>query len=442
MPFRDVLEISVAAGKGGDGSMSFFRAKFLPKGGPDGGHGGRGGSVFLRAVENVESLDALVGRRKYRAEDGGYGSGRLRAGKDGEDVTIDVPVGTTAFDASTGRVVADLVEPGQVARVARGGEGGRGNSVFVTSTRQAPRFAELGVPGEKRRLRLELRLIADAGLVGYPNAGKSSLLRALSNANPEVAAYPFTTLSPILGIVEREPSFDRDGEVTRLALADIPGIVEGASEGRGLGLEFLRQIGRTRLLAFVLAADQDPVTELETLRREVREYDPSLLDNAGLVVLNKIDLVEPDLVRLVEHDLAATGLPVFPTSAVTGEGLEALERALFDLLPPRREWLDVHGLEPEPEVVRGPERLTVARSEDPDAWEVRGGGIEERVGRFERHIPDAAEYLERFFERQGLNNALRRAGVKAGDTVRIGRFAFEYFDEDAKPDAEGHGHGA
>lgn len=430
MPFRDVLDISVAAGKGGDGSMSFFRAKYLPKGGPDGGHGGKGGSVFLRAVDNVESLDALVGRRKYKAVDGGYGSGRLRAGKDGEDVTVEVPVGTTAFDAETGRVVADLVEIGQVAVVARGGEGGRGNSVFVTATRQAPRFAELGVPGEKRRLRLELRLIADAGLVGYPNAGKSSLLRALSNANPEVASYPFTTLSPILGIVGREPSYATGDEVTRLVLADIPGIVEGASEGKGLGLEFLRQIGRTRLLVFVLAADQDPVAELATLRHEVREYDPSLLDNASLVVLNKTDLVEPDLVELVTHDLAAAGLPVFATSAVAGDGLEALRNALFDLLPPRRVWLDQHGLEPEPEVVRAPERLTVVRLEDEtDAWEVRGGGIEERVGRFERHIPDAAEYLERFFERQGLNNALRRAGVKAGDTVRIGRFAFEYFDD-------------
>jgi GTP-binding protein len=430
MPFRDILEISVVAGKGGDGSMSFFRGKYLPKGGPDGGHGGRGGSILLRAVENVESLDALVGKRKYVAKGGGDGSGRLRAGSDAEDVIVDVPVGTVALDMDTGRVVADLITVGQVALVAKGGEGGRGNSVFVTSTRQAPRFAEVGTSGEKRRLRLELRLIADVGLVGYPNAGKSSLLKRLSNANPEVAAYPFTTLNPILGVVTKD-DVDADlEEGGRFTLADIPGIIEGASQGKGLGLEFLRHISRTRVLVYVLAADQDPPRELETLRAELREYDPSLLENPSLIALNKTDLIDEEMQAMIVHDLTAFGLPVIPVSAQEGAGLVELKRTVFDLLPRHRTLVPLH--EEAPRVVDGPQPVRVERDPDePDAWIVTGGEFEARVSRFAKHLNDAAEYLESFFKRQGLSNALKRAGVKEGDTVRIGPFAFEYFEDEA-----------
>ncbi|WP_034386060.1 GTPase ObgE [Deinococcus sp. YIM 77859] len=433
MAFRDVLDIEVAAGNGGDGSMSFHRAKYLEKGGPDGGHGGRGGNVILRAIEGVESLERLVGKRRFKAPNGGYGEGRLRQGADGEDLYIDVPVGTTAFDRDTGRVLADLVRVGQEKVIARGGLGGRGNSTFVSSTRQAPRFAELGTPGEKRRVRLELRLIADVGLVGYPNAGKSSLLAALSRANPAIADYPFTTLSPILGVVE-----SADGE-QRFTMADIPGIIEGASEGRGLGLEFLRHISRTRLLVYVLDVTRNPVEELRQLQAELHAYNPDLLENVSCIALNKIELVDAELAAFAEDELATFGLPIFPVSAHTGQGLPELRDGLFQLLPDRELWAQTHALEEEPqEVYEEPLSITFREDapEKPGAepervWEVHGGGFEARLTRFSRYLEDAAEYLSGLFKRQGLYAALKRAGAREGDTVEIGTFRFEYFaDED------------
>lgn len=430
MAFRDVLEIEVIGGNGGDGSMSFHRAKYMAKGGPDGGHGGKGGSIFLRAVEGVESLERLLGRRKFKAGTGNGGEGRLRNGADAEDIIIDVPVGTTAFDIDTGKVVADLTEAGQLKVVAKGGAGGRGNSVFASSTRQAPRFAEIGVRGQRRRLRLELRLIADVGLVGYPNAGKSSLLAALSNANPAIAAYPFTTLSPILGVVNSASGTER------FTLADIPGIIEGASEGKGLGLEFLRHISRTRLLVYVLDVAVDPVRELEALQAELRSYDPSLLESAALIALNKIDTVEEDVALMVEDELAEFGLPVLRVSAAERVGLEELKAALFALLPDRELWAQTHSLEEESDVVVvAPLHLELTEEVNRDGetervWIVTGGGFEEKLERFARYLEDAAEYLSGLFKRQGLYNALRREGAREGDTVDIGGLRFEYFDEE------------
>ncbi|MBZ9713863.1 GTPase ObgE [Deinococcus multiflagellatus] len=442
MAFRDVLKIEVAAGNGGDGSMSFHRAKYMEKGGPDGGHGGRGGSVILRAIEGVESLERLVGKRKFKAPNGAYGEGRLRQGADGEDIYIDVPVGTTAFDEDTGRVIADLVRVGQEKVIARGGSGGRGNSTFASSTRQAPRFAELGTPGQKRRVRLELRLIADVGLVGYPNAGKSSLLAALSRANPAIADYPFTTLSPILGVVDR---LDGHGQPLdeRFTLADIPGIIEGASEGKGLGLEFLRHISRTRVLVYVLDVTRDPVGELRQLQAELQAYDPTLLEQVALVALNKVELTDEDLAVMVEDELAQFGLPVIRVSAKGGQGLPELREALFQMLPDRELWAQTHALDIEPDTV-AEEPLRVVFREDPPArgagivttgqpervWEIHGGGFEERIVRFSRYMEEAAEYLGAVFKRQGLYNALKRAGAREGDTVEIGTFRFEYFDDE------------
>ena len=288
MAFRDVLDVTVQGGRGGDGAMSFLRLKYMPKGGPDGGHGGDGGAVTLRAVDDVGALSHLIPGKTYRGAAGQQGEGRDKHGRRGEDLILDVPVGTLARDLDTGRTVADLLEVGQTVVVAEGGDGGRGNASFATSTRRTPRFAEYGSAGERRRLRLELRTIADAGLVGYPNAGKSSLLAALSNARPQVADYPFTTLTPHLGVVERG-----EGSFERLTLADVPGIIEGASEGRGLGLEFLRHIARTRLLVWVLDIAEEPAQALTALRREVGAYDPTLLDLPGLIVLHKTDLAAP-----------------------------------------------------------------------------------------------------------------------------------------------------
>lgn len=307
------------------------------------------------------------------------------------------------------------MEAGQSVRVARGGEGGRGNAAFATPTRQSPRFAEAGLPGEVRRLVLELLSLADVGLVGYPNAGKSSLLAAMTRAQPKVADYPFTTLVPNLGVLLSE-----DG-LRRLTMADIPGIIEGAHEGRGLGLDFLRHIARTRLLLYTLDATEAPAEVLETLQREVEAYDPDLRRRPALVALNKVDLLEaPEVDRLVD-DLARFGWPVLPISAKTGAGLDALAQTLFALLekapkirpvtPKRRERVQA-GLR--------------VRQVEEGVFEVESPEIEQAVSRIRGDLLEAMEYLQTRFKRLGLEAALKRAGVRAGDTVRVAGLEFEY----------------
>ena len=418
MAFRDVVDITVQGGRGGDGAMSFLRLKYVPKGGPDGGHGGDGGAVVLRAVDDVGALARLIPGKSYRGGTGQQGEGRQKAGKSGDDLVLDVPVGTVARDVDSGEVVADLLEPGATAVVATGGEGGRGNASFASSTRRAPRFAEYGSQGALRRLRLELRTIADAGLVGYPNAGKSSLLAAVSNARPQVADYPFTTLTPNLGVVERGGrGYDR------LTLADVPGIIEGASEGKGLGLEFLRHVSRTRLLVWVLDIAEDPPAALQALRTEVGAYDPTLLELPGLIVLHKTDLAAPEEVAEAEHALAASGLPIVPASSLEGQGLDEVREALFALLPERPE------LTPVP---AGPTTVTAdaIRVEPVDGgWRVAGREAERLVSRFDPRNAGAVAYLQRHFEGMGLAKLLRRAGARDGDDVWIGEAVFEYFDE-------------
>lgn len=427
MAFRDVLDITVQGGKGGDGGLSFLRLKYIPKGGPDGGHGGDGGSVILQAVDDISSLDRLLGRTVFKAGTGQQGEGKERAGRAGEDLIVDVPVGTRATDMDTGVVVADLTQVGQRVVVASGGKGGRGNASFASSTRRAPRFAEYGTPGEKRRLRLELMVIADVGLVGYPNAGKSSLLAALSNSKPVIADYPFTTLSPNLGVVERDHE--------RFTLADIPGIIEDAHLGKGLGLDFLRHISRTRLLAYVVDASIDPAAALAALRRELREYDPALLDRPAVLVVNKLDLVDAEVVRLLEEDLTSAGLPVFFVSATTGDGLGALKDAIFALLPPKPEPVEPAGRAP---TAAQPPR--VRRHMRGDGWVVTGSEVEAVVSRFDASNRDAVAYLQHHFRALGIDKLLKRAGARTGDEVHIGAATFDYLSEEAAVDgAEGDG---
>lgn len=420
MPLRDTLEITVQGGKGGDGGMSFLRLKYMPKGGPDGGHGGDGGSVWLEAVDDVSLLERLVSRRTYKAQTGGQGEGRNRAGRQGEDLVLPVPAGTLVLDADTGERVADLLRVGERALVASGGVGGRGNASFASSQRRTPRFAEFGTPGVKRRLRLELRVIADVGLVGYPNAGKSSLLAALSNARPQVAAYPFTTLSPNLGVVERD--------LARFTLADIPGIIEGASEGKGLGLEFLRHISRTRLLVYVLDIAEAPAENLEALQHELRSYDPSLLGLPALVALNKCDVADAADIEAATAELTRFGLPVLAISAQEGSGIPALRGALFELLPKRPELtpLDVAPTR----VVVDP--VVVEALPEGAGWRVSGTEIMALVSRFDPRNREAVAYLQHHFVSLGVYKLLKRAGARAGDDVYIGDAVFEYFD-DAKP---------
>ena len=322
----DHAKIQVTSGSGGDGCVSFRREKYVPKGGPDGGDGGRGGSVVLVVAPRVRTLLDCREHPQYRATDGRPGSGNNRTGRDGEDLVIEVPPGTVVKDVSSGETVADLVEVGARFEAARGGRGGRGNARFATPTRQAPRRFDPGEPGETRGLELELKLIADVGLVGPPNAGKSTMLARISRARPRIAAYAFTTLEPNLGIV------DLDGE-RRFVVADLPGLIEGAHRGKGLGHEFLRHVERTRVLAFLVeAGSEDPAADLTMVEREIGEHSRALLEKPRVVVVTKADLIAPE-------DRAAAaeriGLPgALWVSAHSGAGIDVLLESLWRLVAP------------------------------------------------------------------------------------------------------------
>jgi GTP-binding protein len=319
--FHDRARIEVRGGRGGDGSLSFRREKYVPKGGPDGGDGGSGGDVVLVADRDLRDLSFFQRTRRFTAGRGVHGQGKLKHGREGEDVELRVPVGTQVFDGE-GRLLADLAQGDARIMVAQGGPGGAGNKRFATSTHQAPRLAEIGLPGEEAVIELRLKLLADAALVGFPNAGKSSLLRRLSNAKPKVADYPFTTLAPVLGTVESS-----DGR--QLTVADVPGLLEGAHQGVGLGDEFLAHLERARLLVHVIEAPaDDPGERFRTIDAELRAYGAGLDDRQQIVVLNKVDLARGELPVEDPRILAVT-----ETSAVTGEGIEELKRLLFEFVP-------------------------------------------------------------------------------------------------------------
>jgi GTPase len=388
--FHDSAQIRVKAGRGGHGALSFRREKYVPRGGPDGGDGGHGGDVILVADPDLRDLARYQAPRVYKAAAGGHGRGARKHGADGHDVELRVPTGTQVLDEEE-RIVADLATPGSRVVVARGGAGGRGNRRFATPTRRAPRFAEVGMPGEEAELELRLKLLADAALVGMPNAGKSSLLRRISNATPKVADYPFTTISPVLGTVDAP-----DG--SQLTVADVPGLIEGASEGVGLGHEFLAHLERARLLVHVIdASEGDPVGRFATIDRELAAYGAGLDRLPQIVVLNKVDIA-PDSAFSTEDPRV---LRVVRTSAATGEGVEDLKRALFDLCPaaPEPEQAAEDGLvdflvfRPRPER-RGPYRIFRT----------------ERGYRVEGAPP----------EREALEEALRAVGAKSGAEVEIG----------------------
>jgi GTP-binding protein len=320
--FNDRARIRVKGGRGGDGSLSFRREKYVPKGGPDGGDGGHGGDVVLVADPDRRDLSYFQRLGRFEAKRGRHGEGANKRGADGEDVVLAVPVGTQVLDED-GRLLADLAHPGAKAVVAHGGFGGAGNKRFATPTHQTPRLAELGTPGEEASLDLRLKLLADAAFLGFPNAGKSSLLRRISNAKPKVADYPFTTLAPVLGTVESS-----DGR--QLTVADVPGLLEGASEGVGLGDEFLAHLERARLFVHVIEAQEDVEERFHAIDRELAAYGAGLADRSQIVVLNKIDLLqEPPAFDVEDPRVLAT----LATSAATGAGIEELKRALFELVP-------------------------------------------------------------------------------------------------------------
>lgn len=415
--FRDTLEITVTAGNGGDGCISFWRERFIEKGGPDGGDGGDGGSVILRALAQVDSLTNLS-KRIYKAQNGGHGLGKGMFGRNGADITVEVPRGTRVFDAESGELLADLIEEGQTFVAAKGGEGGWGNVRYVTPTRQGPRFAEAGEKGEKRRLRLELMLLADVGLVGYPNAGKSSLLAALTHAHPKIANYPFTTLAPNLGVIERGPNAER------ITMADIPGIIEGAAQGKGLGLDFLRHIARTRVLLYVLDGSDNPVQTLQTLQSELRSYDPEILSKPAMVILNKTDLLLEEEVEQLLSELARFGLPVLPTAITEKQGLADLTDALFALVDsapkPKLET-------PQPKAVA--KDYIKVREVETGVFELEAPQVQHHLERLKGDLMEATGYLQELFRRYRVEKALRSNGVRAGDTVRFGEQEFEYIPE-------------
>ncbi len=324
--FVDEVTIRVKAGDGGNGCVAFRREKYVPRGGPSGGDGGRGGDVILVSSEHYNTLLHFRFDPEHRAERGRHGEGSNRAGRDGASVELPVPVGTLVYDAATGELLHDFTRPGERFVVARGGRGGRGNARFATSRRQAPRFAEPGQPGEERVLRLELKLLADVGLVGFPNAGKSTLISRISAARPKVADYPFTTLEPHLGVVSV------DGYRT-FVVADIPGLIEGAHAGHGLGIRFLRHIERTRLLAHLVdvseASGRDPVRDFEIVMRELESFSPLLTAKPMLLVATKLDIAQdPRRLEALRRLAEERGLPFYAISSVTGEGIEALRRAM------------------------------------------------------------------------------------------------------------------
>ena len=323
--FKDNIVIKVRAGKGGAGAVSFRREKYIPKGGPDGGDGGKGGDVIIQAQQGYYNLGHLFKDRIYKAQNGGFGMGQNRHGKDGQDLVIYVPAGTQVLDAETGELLADLVNEGDTVCVAKGGMGGKGNAFFKTATHQAPRFSQPGMPGEERSILLNLKLIADVGLVGLPNVGKSTLLAAITNAQPKIADYPFTTLIPNLGVIEK-------GEKI-IKIADIPGIIEGAHKGMGLGLSFLQHIERVRIILFCIEAiDADPLYTLSLLKAELSTYNEDLPQRTSMILLTKSDVVSESILNKRIALLEKEKYTVLPISSLTGYNINILIEKLFLLM--------------------------------------------------------------------------------------------------------------
>jgi GTP-binding protein len=417
--FFDEAKINVKSGKGGDGCVAFRREKFVPFGGPSGGNGGRGGNVYLVADRNLNTLVHFKKRVHFKADGGVRGSGKNQQGGMGEDELVPVPQGTTVHDAETDEFLADLMEDGQRVLVARGGRGGRGNAAFASPTNQAPRLAEHGEPAQERWLRLELKLIADVGVIGVPNAGKSTLLSVVSAARPKIAAYPFTTLQPNLGVVLVDGTHS-------FVMADVPGLIEGASEGSGLGHQFLRHVERTRLLIHLLdGASTDPLADYETINGELSQFSQRLAAKPQIVVLNKLDL--PDAQTwwvLLQEAWQERGIEAHAISAVSGEGVQALMRRVFEIL----RTLPAVDLTPEaPAVFRPaePEEAFVIEEEE-DGWRVRGVRVERVAAMTPFGLPEAAARFQRQLRAMGVVEALEEAGAQQGDMVRIGEQELEW----------------
>ncbi|MCX6048129.1 MAG: GTPase ObgE [Chloroflexi bacterium] len=413
--FQDQARINVKAGDGGNGVVAFRREKYVPLGGPAGGNGGRGGHVYFVADPGLNTLSSFHNQLVYRAGRGGHGEGANRTGASGEDLYIPVPPGTVVRNAETGEVVVDITHAGQKVLLARGGQGGRGNTVFKSAQNKAPRIAENGTKGEEFALELELKLVADVGIIGVPNAGKSTLLSVVSSAKPKIADYPFTTLIPNLGVAEVRHR--------QIVLADIPGLLEGAHDGIGLGLEFLRHIERTRILIHLLNGDSpDPLGDFEAINQELALFNPALIDKPQIVVLNKMDLPHARAIwPEVEQAVQARGLPVMAISAATHQNLvELLDRVqvMLDALPVPEE-TDKPQTLPEIEAPRDDKAFQIYRLGE-HTWMIEGTAIERVAHQTQWTYYEAAMRFQRILKAMGIFDALREAGVQDGDKVRMG----------------------
>ena len=423
--FVDYAKIVIKSGDGGDGAATFRREKYVAAGGPDGGDGGKGGDIYFRVDPNENTLIDFRFTKKFKAENGQNGSGNRCFGKSGEDLYVNVPRGTVVKDAETGKVIADLSEPDQVELILKGGRGGKGNCHFATSTRQAPHFAIDGEKGKEKELILELKLLADVGLVGFPNVGKSTILSRVTKATPKIADYHFTTIDPNLGVVKTEYG-------DSFVLADIPGIIEGASEGVGLGIQFLRHVERTRLLLHVLdiagTEGRNPVDDFNKINEELKKYSEKLSNRKQIIVANKIDSLQDDEnMKNIEVIAKEKGLELFKISAVTGEGLNELFNHVAKVIKTL----------PKEDIVDSEDRMVYTLNDDKDEFTVtrindefivEGPAAERLMGRVNIGDNESFAYLERMLKKMGIEDELKRKGVKEGNTVKILEWEFEWYE--------------
>ncbi len=424
--FTDYVKIIVKSGDGGNGAVTFRREKYVASGGPDGGDGGNGGSVYFTVDPDINTLLDFRYKKKFKAENGQNGSGNHCFGKSGEDLYIKVPRGTVIKDAETGKVVTDLSELNQTELILPGGKGGKGNSHFATSTRQAPRFAQAGEKGIEKELILELKLLADVGLLGFPNVGKSTFLSVVTAAKPKIANYEFTTIIPNLGVVKTEYG-------DSFVIADIPGIIEGASEGVGLGIQFLRHIERTRLLLHFIDvsgnSNRNPKEDFYTINEELRKYSEKLSTRKQIIVANKIDSMnDENVIKELEEIAKKEKMELFKISAATGEGVKELMSYVSKTLKelPKEDLID--GVEDKVIYTLKEDNIGFDIKVEDDMYVITGPSVERLMGRINLNDNESMHYFHKMLEKIGVNDALKKLGVKEGDTVKIVDWELEWSD--------------
>lgn len=423
--FTDYVKILVKAGNGGDGAVSFRREKYVAAGGPDGGDGGKGGDVYFITDKDSNTLINFRYNKKFKAENGQNGSGARCNGKQGQDLYIKVPIGTVVKDAETGEIVADLSEEDSKELVLPGGRGGKGNTHFATSTRQAPRFAQSGEKGIEKELILELKSLADVGLVGFPNAGKSTFLSVVTDAKPKIADYPFTTLNPNLGVVKTD-------DENSFVIADIPGLIEGASDGIGLGIQFLRHIERTRLILHLIDVSgfqgRNPVDDFYSINNELKNYSEKLTKKKQIIVATKLDVAQDDtLYKELEKVAKKEGLEIFKISSITKQGLKELLVRVEELLKeiPKENLIELNQRKVY-KLNEDKNEFQIVREED--MYVVIGPAVEKLMSRVNLEDTESMYYFQRKLDELGVNEALKEAGVKEGDTVKVVDWELEWYD--------------